>query len=402
MKVLILCNDFPPLNSIGAERPYSWFKYFKENGIEPIVITKHWISEVANPIDALNNINDKKVFEDYELGDVIRVPHSFILSEKIIKKYGILRFIKYRKFITFIYKFLSFHSFYFDQHKYIYKEAVTYLKYNKVDVVITTGEPFILFKYGMKLKKRFDVKWIADYRDGWYLNHVTSISSNFLIKILRWNEFRCERKYMKYVDVISTTDPILTRKLGTLFHKKSILIYNGFWNFYEKTTHDKESSKLVLTHTGTLTPGQRIEFLLQAVKELLDENRISENDIEIRLIGLDYYIEQKERVYSYSENLRNIIVTSERVPHKEAIQYNLNSDFLLTFTEEVNSTIFAKTYTYIACKKQILVIPDDNSILGNLVKENSLGQTFQNINELKEFLFVKIQEKKERNITNRY
>ena len=36
MKALILCNDFPPINSIGAERPYSWFLYFKENGIVDI------------------------------------------------------------------------------------------------------------------------------------------------------------------------------------------------------------------------------------------------------------------------------------------------------------------------------------------------------------------------------
>ena len=42
MKVLVLCNDFTPLNSIGAQRPYSWFKYFKKYGAEITAITKNW------------------------------------------------------------------------------------------------------------------------------------------------------------------------------------------------------------------------------------------------------------------------------------------------------------------------------------------------------------------------
>ena len=42
-KVLILCNDFPPVNSIGAERPYSWYKYFHNSGYYPIIITKNQI-----------------------------------------------------------------------------------------------------------------------------------------------------------------------------------------------------------------------------------------------------------------------------------------------------------------------------------------------------------------------
>ena len=44
-KVLILCNDFPPVNSIGADRPYSWYNYFREFNIYPVIITKNWISD---------------------------------------------------------------------------------------------------------------------------------------------------------------------------------------------------------------------------------------------------------------------------------------------------------------------------------------------------------------------
>ena len=44
IKTLILANDFPPLETIGAQRPYGWFRYFKKSGIYPVVVTRYWES----------------------------------------------------------------------------------------------------------------------------------------------------------------------------------------------------------------------------------------------------------------------------------------------------------------------------------------------------------------------
>ena len=44
-KIVIICYDFPPLNSIGAQRPYSWFQNFKSFGLYPITITNNWTNE---------------------------------------------------------------------------------------------------------------------------------------------------------------------------------------------------------------------------------------------------------------------------------------------------------------------------------------------------------------------
>ena len=39
-----------------------------------------------------------------------------------------------------------------------------------------------------------------------------------------------------------------------------------------------------------------------------------------------------------------------------------------------------------ACKKEILVIPDDNKQLGNVIKENNLGHVFKSKDQLKNFI----------------
>lgn len=394
MKVLILCNDFYPLNSIGAERPYSWFKYFKKYDIEPIVVTKNWIGNIANSSDVISNIHSSYSKENLPEGTIYRVPHSIILPEKMLLTYGISKFIFLRKIITFIYKILSFHCSFFDQHSLIFKQADTILSKTSVDCIITTGEPFILFKYGYALSRKYSIPWIADYRDGWYCNHVTSLHSGFLHSIIRKNEWYCEKKYVKQAKTIVTVDTYLAQKLQQLHSKKTIVSYNGFWEMYENTNDKNPSNQLVLTHTGTVTPGQRVEFLLESVKELIEQRKISPNDIVIKFVGLDYFPQQKKRIFEYSQMLQNSLYSTERVSQQEAIRLNLESDFLVTFTEENNTSIYAKTYTYMACKKHILVVPDDNGLLSNLITQYSLGTVFSTKEQLQEFIIQKIADKK--------
>lgn len=397
MKVLILCNDFPPLNSIGAERPYSWFKYLKRSEIEPVVITKNWIGTVKTPLDVLNNVKPEIEKTVTEEGTILRVPHGHILPEKIFMKYGEFRFSRLRKACTFIYKYASFHSTFFDQHVHIYRVARQFLKSNKVDIIIATGEPNILFRYGYLLKKEFNIKWVADYRDGWYLDHVTSKDQRLLSKLSRKHELRLENKYMRSADLITSVDPNLTGALGEMHKRPTACIYNGFWDFKDSMsnrTHEN-TDKLILTHTGTLTPGQRVEFLLEAIVQLVNEGHINNRDLEIRFIGLAYFPQQLKRVEEYSKIISEFIVITDRVTQEEALEYNFASDYLINFTEADLKAIYGKTYTYIACRKPIMVIPNDESILGELVVNYKLGYTFNKIDDLKKHIKEVIQQKKD-------
>ena len=180
-KILILCNDFPPINSIGADRPYSWYLYFKEYGLYPVIITKNWKTD-GN--DSIPLIYDYTSYEVTELGEIIRVKNintpSIIFQKKFGNKFKIIR-----KFFSFIEIIFGYFLPWFDKHNSIYKEAVKYLEKNKVDVILTTGEPFILFQYGQKLKKHFGINWIADYRDGWYLNHIRTYNKDILNNFIK-------------------------------------------------------------------------------------------------------------------------------------------------------------------------------------------------------------------------
>jgi hypothetical protein len=381
-KILILCNDFPPINSIGADRPYSWYVYFKEMGLYPIVITKNWKTD-GN--DSMPVIDDVTTHEITEFGEVIRVRNMHTLSTKFYSKFG-TKFKIFRKALSFFEITFGYYITLLDRHKSIYFEAIKYLEKNEVDLVITTGEPFILFQYGQKLKSKFGLNWVADYRDGWYLNHIRTYQKDVFNQFIKNWELKIEKRIAKHADLIVTVDPEMAGRLSNLLQKEVEVVYNGFWGFHEYSTVNKNSDKLIINHTGTLTPGQQLELFLDAINDLFLQNKISKNNFQFNLIGLEYFPSQLLRLEPYKHLINEIVFTTPRLPKKEAIKLNGTANYLLNFTDPKLSAIYAKTYDYIASKKNILVVPGDGKLLENLVVTNELGFVLNTKDEIITFL----------------
>ena len=170
IRVLILAYDFPPYVSVGGLRPHSWFKYFKEFDVEPIVITRQWGNAYGNDLDFIAPGWSKEcVIEESPQGTIIRTPYVPNLSNRLLLRFGDKRFRWLRKVISAYFEMLQFFMV-VGPKKEIYNAAKFYLDKHKVDVIIATGEPFVLFDYARKLGATYNVPWIADYRDPWTPN----------------------------------------------------------------------------------------------------------------------------------------------------------------------------------------------------------------------------------------
>ena len=384
-KVLILCNDFPPVNSIGADRPYSWYNYFHEFNIYPVIITKNWISDGNT---RFNKIGSKKNIKYTDLGCIIKTSKVITPSLWFQEKFG-LRFSIFRKALSFIEKLLSFYILRLDQHKGLYREAFEYLEKNKdVKTIITTGEPFVLFRHGYRLKQKFELNWIADYRDGWHLNHISVLQKGMIIKFMRKWEYLVEKRICKKADMIVSVDPQMAGRLGDFLDKEIVIIYNGFWDYYSPLPKQQEekNNKTIINHTGTLTIGQELELFMDALLDMYKKQYIRESNFEFNLIGLEYFPDQMARLLPYKEIVNKIVFTTPRLPKEEAVKMNMKADYLLNFTDPNLSAIYAKTYDYIACRKPILVVPGDKSLLENLILDNKLGYVLNNKREIEDLL----------------
>ena len=394
-KVLILCHDFPPHNSVAAQRPYSWYRYFKSFGYSTTVITKTWKPNASNPVEALRaEYNGESSIETTGFGKIIRVSSNQILPEKMLLKYGDKKFSLLRKLFTFIYKALSFFIPFFDRNQTIYTAAVKECFNENFDFVISTGEPFILFVFANKLRKKFGIKWIGDYRDMWKNNHNARFRNDLLSRLLNWWEWQIEKRVVPHATFVTTTEPMNAQTLKKRIPNQIEIIYNGFEDFYQSYTENQKSTQLILTHTGTIIPGQEFEFLLQAISELNTDKKITPADLQIRFIGIEFYGDQMQRLFSYDKTLAPYFFTTPRLSRTQALEWNSKSDFLISLTDPGYKTISVKTYDYLSVKKPILVIPDDRGLLSEIVEQTQSGFSFDSVEKLKTFLLEKIELKK--------
>jgi hypothetical protein len=72
--------------------------------------------------------------------------------------------------LTAYYSIAQYFTFMGDNRAGIYHAASEQLQKHTCHAIIATGEPFVLFRYAKKLSERFNIPWVADYRDGWSTN----------------------------------------------------------------------------------------------------------------------------------------------------------------------------------------------------------------------------------------
>lgn len=358
MKILILAYDFPPLPSVAGFRPYSWYKFFPQVGIYPIVITRNW-SENEETISN-HHIYPKSKFERIETKNslLIKLSHQPSLKTRILAKYGLENKTILRKSLTFWEELIKFRTLYFDDKSYIYFYTDEFLSKNKVDCILATGGPFILFRYAHKLSKKYKIPWFADYRDGWSTNH--SRPDSFLWKVLNFYYKINEKEFTKSIKGFSSVSNKLVVDIEDVISKKGIIIPNGVdLELVNSIPEPKELNKqFTLVFTGTIYEGQRIEEFLSAYENFL--NKHGSKDILVKFIGIEISLNKNvSKIIEFSNKFPKNLVIMSRMSQRDSIFEQKKASVLLNFIPgtQTEGIIGGKTYEYLAIKKPILVIP---------------------------------------------
>ncbi len=372
-KVLILAYDFPPYVSVGGLRPYSWYKYLKEFGVEPIVITRHW-GDIKNEFDYYKTTKNKRVeiINDTK-GTIIRVPYKANCRDKILITYGLNKLVILRRILSFITAISEFGYGVLDSRKAIYKEAQSFLETTKVDFIIATGEPFVLFKYAHRLSKQNGIPWIADYRDGWTNNYskVFKTKKKTLSDIFFENR---ERKYLQNVSIVTTVSEPLKKELKKKLNKKTMLLQNGYDAeiFQSIDTTKSNQDYLKIAYLGTIYPHQRLETFLDGYRKFINNN--PEAKIKVVFYGLNNSSSQLSRLKRFDPILFNeYIESTERMPQQTVLEKISDSHLLLLLANPHIDGSAAKIYDYLALGKKILLVENDHSSLEQIINYTKSG-----------------------------
>lgn len=346
-KVLILAYDFPPYVSVGGLRPFNWFKYFKEFGIAPIVVTRQWSNKYGNHLDYIAPSESKKVkIEEVPEGTIIRAPYKPNLSNRILLKYGVGRFKLLRKVLTGYFEILQY--FLPIGTKYsVFQAAKQYLQHNEVDLIVATGDPFILFKYGHKLSKKYDIPWIADYRDPWSQN-----TDNRLSKIESLLYPKLEKKYLSSVSAVTTVSKHVQHGIENLCSNKTFkIISNGFDPEAVESIKEinQNTEVLTITYAGSIYEWHPYLSFLEAVSDWIKDKKTV---IKLRFLGTNKQDQLKELCKSKFPELYPNLEISSKMPNQVLLAELKKANVLLLFNDYYY--LGTKIFDYLAVGRKIL------------------------------------------------
>ena len=387
-KVLIITYYWPPMGGGGVQRWLKTTKYLREFDWEPIIFTTE---------NAEVSIHDESLLEDIPDGiEIIKVPiwEPFRLYRSLTGQKGekinpgFLQKKKGNSFLQNISIWIRGNFFIPDAKKFWYrpsvKELSSYLLKNKVDAIVSTGPPHTTHLIAQKIANRFNIPWLADFRDPW-----TNIDFYDKLKLTMWADKkhrRLERNVLKNASKIITVSKSWANDLLNISGINPIVINNGF-----DSTDFKNAGKLPLdvkfsiTHAGSLNKDRNPFILWKVLEELVKVNSDFASKLEIKLIGpIDITVKEALKKHNLMQYTRLI----DSLPHKEVIPHLITSQVLLlplNNVPNIEGIIPGKMYEYLGALRPIICIGDIDGDAAEIIYETQTGSVvgFSDKNKLK-------------------
>lgn len=381
-KVLIISYFYPPCNLPASNRVLGWAAYFNDFGLYPIIVTRHWDKPINKQEDLHLSCGTSIKHEVNDNHEVYYLPYKSNLRDNIFLKYKNNFAKNIRKTLTF---FELFFQNYFVQvvpYKNFYFFAKEYVKNNlDISLIIITGNPFVLFKFGDKLHKEFSIPWIADYRDDWNTSEIWK-PQNLAEKIIKKIEQKSEKKWLASSAFFISVSDHYVNKISSFINKKGYVIYNGFFEKLKEYLFQPFFSDFTITYNGTLYKTQEIGIFLDGFKKIADYFREKLN-VMLYFPGLAYDPFQADRVSKYMQGYEANLIITTRIPRKEVLNIEARSHCLLMISHhDIKGIPSSKIFEYIAFRKPIILCPTDNDVLHKILLQTGLGLICNNSDEV--------------------
>ncbi len=375
-KVLIILYYWPPAGGPGVQRWLKFVKYLPEFDIEPVVycpenpsypiIDESLVDEVPKNITILK----QPINEPYGLANLFSKKSSNKISSGVISK------AKKQSFVEKLMLYVRGNFFIPDARKNWIKPSVkflsNYIEKHKIETIITTGPPHSLHLIGLRLKEKFDVKWLADFRDPW-----TTIGYHKALKLTASSK----QKHNKLeLEVLNTADEVIvtsnhTKQEFKTKTKQPITVITNGYDTHSVRVEGKDE-KFTFAHIGSLLSERNPNILWKTISELITENESFSKAFQLNLIG----VVSDDVVESINDNgLKEYLNVIGYVNHDEAVAFQQKSRVLLLIeidSEDTKAIIPGKLFEYLVSETPILFIGPKDSDVEEIIKKTNTGLSF--------------------------
>lgn len=374
-KVLIITYYWPPSGGGGVQRWLKFVKYLNRFGYEPIVYTPENPNAPAKDPGLEKDIPSELTVLKQPIREPYRLYRIFTGREKTDNPGAAFASDKQNTIIEKFANWIRSNFFIPDARVLWVNPSVRYLtKYilkNPVELIVSTGPPHSMHLIGMKLRKKLDIPWVADFRDPW-----TGIDyyDELLLSLLADKKHKkLEKQVLKTADRVITVSQANKEEFTQMGFDNISVITNGFDHDDLATGPVKPDEKFSIAHIGTFMYNRNPDILWQALKQLTEENAEFAKDLVIKLIGkIDLKIIEQINIY----RLDRFLNITEYLPHDQAIQELKKSQLLLLVINKTGNNkgmLTGKVFEYISSGRPILCIGPNGSDIEKLLIETNSG-----------------------------
>jgi len=275
------------------------------------------------------------------------------------------------------------------------KKLPTILQNNLPDIVISTGPPHSTHLAAMKFVEKYNLPWVADFRDPW--QEIEYFENLKLSKSSKEKHKQLEKAVLQKADLVLTVSPSWAKLFESKGAKKTAVIYNGFDERDFSDITQNHSKKFIISHLGTMGMDRFVVEFYNALKEFAKENDEFKQLLSIEFAGntdknIIDFIEKDEVLKSHFKN-------HGFISHAETVNLMQNSSLLLLIQNNsennIKGRIPAKFFEYLAIQKPILLIGDTQSDLAKMMTEDKIGfiASFEDKESLKKALQTSFSER---------
>lgn len=382
MHILIVTSHFEPELVIGADRPTRLAEFLRAKGHQVSVLTKAGPSGNRNESDR----------------GVIRTPWLRLPMPRLVRgttgdhrvELPIKVFGENSKSTNWVRRLIGrlaheFFSFPDPEGGWVpfgYHAGKKNFVDSRPDVIFASGPSFSSHIIAARLSNRFEVPWIADYRDLW-----TSGSYYSYGRARRRFERGIEARILKSAAFATAVGNGLAKNLEDSFSVKAYAIRNGSDEHQRCEVNEKvplSNSRLNILYVGNnFYAGRRSPKTLFSAAKTLE---LTSKDICFHFLGSDPNL-----VYEIakSEEVSELVKVHSPVGKRESLQWQSRADVLLLLLwndQGEKDTIPGKLFEYVAVRRPILLSGFSQGEAADIIRDFDLGYCVSNLHDSVEII----------------
>ncbi len=379
-KVLIITYYWPPAGGPGVQRVLKLVKYLPQFGWQPVVLT------VKNgDYPALDESLEAEVPTEVKVSKIsIWEPHHLYRKIMGIKEsepipIAVLTQQQNKSFKSKIMHWLRGNIFIPDARISWYfslvREAERIIKTEDIQAVLVSSPPHSLQLAGLKLKKKFSLPLIADFRDPW--TDIYYYKDLKRLKLTRMIDAYLEKKVLRRADRVLTVSPALKRLLESKTPiAKCSVIYNGFDETDFKKALPREQISYTIGYVGNFSANQNCPVLWRVLKKILELNSAFRESFCLEFTGKIH----SDIVRSIKENgLKSFTQFNDYKPHSEAIEDMQKASvllFVIPDTENNEGILSGKLFDYLASGTPLLSVGPPEGDAAHILSDSEAGAIY--------------------------